>query len=49
MLTWELVQHAGRVIAVELDKRLAERLRDEFRATANLQVIQADVMKIQAG
>ena len=47
VLTWELVQHAGRVIAVELDKRLAERLRDEFRDTANLQVIQADVMKFR--
>src|ERR687893_446790 len=43
VLTCELVRQAGRVIAVELDKRLAERLRDEFRDAPNLQVIRADV------
>lgn len=47
VLTWELVQHAGRVVAVELDKRLAARLRDEFSDTPNLEVIQADVMKVR--
>jgi len=47
VLTWELVQRAGRVIAVELDKRLAQRLGDEFRDVSNLQIIQADVMKVR--
>lgn len=46
VLTWELIQHAGRVIAIELDKRLAARLRDEFRDAGNLEVIQADVIKV---
>ncbi len=46
VLTHELVQRAGRVHAIELDKRLAERLSDEFRGAANLHVTQADVMRI---
>jgi 16S rRNA (adenine1518-N6/adenine1519-N6)-dimethyltransferase len=46
VLTWELVQHAGRVIAIELDKRLAARLPDEFRHAPNLQVVQSDVMRV---
>lgn len=47
VLTYELVQHAGRVVAIELDKRLAARLRDEFATTAHLEVVQADAMRIQ--
>jgi 16S rRNA (adenine1518-N6/adenine1519-N6)-dimethyltransferase len=46
VLTYELVQRAGRVIAIELDKRLAARLRSEFADTANLTVIQSDVMRV---
>lgn len=46
VLTYELVQHAGRVIAIELDKRLAARLQDEFAQTPNLSVIQSDVMRV---
>jgi len=46
VLTYELVQHAGRVIAIELDKRLAARLREEFRDTKSLEVVQADVMRV---
>ncbi|HEX6288531.1 MAG TPA: 16S rRNA (adenine(1518)-N(6)/adenine(1519)-N(6))-dimethyltransferase RsmA [Herpetosiphonaceae bacterium] len=46
VLTYELVQRAGRVMAIELDKRLAARLRGEFVGTPNLTVIQADVMKV---
>ncbi|WP_026369896.1 16S rRNA (adenine(1518)-N(6)/adenine(1519)-N(6))-dimethyltransferase RsmA [Kallotenue papyrolyticum] len=45
-LTYELVQHAGKVYAIELDRRLAARLRDEFRAAANLEVVQADVLRV---
>lgn len=47
VLTYELVQHAGRVIAIELDKRLAERLRTEFAMTAHLEVVQGDAMRVQ--
>jgi 16S rRNA (adenine1518-N6/adenine1519-N6)-dimethyltransferase len=48
VLTWELVQRAGHVVAVELDKRLAARLRDEF-AAAPLTIIQADVLRVEPG
>lgn len=52
VLTWELVRRAGRVIAVELDKRLAARLRDEFGAgagkqeMASLDIRQANVLDL---
>lgn len=46
VLTYELVQHAGRVLAIELDKRLAARLHEEFSQTPNLSVIQSDVMRV---
>jgi 16S rRNA (adenine1518-N6/adenine1519-N6)-dimethyltransferase len=45
VLTWELTQRAGLTLAVELDKRLAARLHDEF-PTAPLKIIQADVLRI---
>lgn len=48
VLTHELVQRAGRVIAVEFDPRLAARLPDALRAP-NLQVVQADVLRIVPG
>lgn len=48
VLTWELVQRAGQVVTVELDRRLAARLHDEFTDTA-LQIIQSDVLKITPG
>jgi len=44
VLTWELVRRAGQVAAVELDKRLAARLRDEF-ARDPLTIIQADILR----
>lgn len=46
VLTWELVQRARTVIAVELDRRLAERLRTELRAAPNLAIIQGDVLRL---
>ncbi len=42
-LTKHLVKRAGRVVAVELDKRLAAKLASD--ATPNLQVVQADILK----
>jgi 16S rRNA (adenine1518-N6/adenine1519-N6)-dimethyltransferase len=48
VLTWELVRRAGHVYAVELDKRLAARLREEF-ADAPLTIVQADVLKVTPG
>lgn len=49
VLTYELIQRAGRVIAVELDKRLAARLREEFAGAQNVQVVQADIMRVNVG
>lgn len=48
VLTWELTRRAGFTIAVELDKRLAARLRDEF-ASAPLRIVQADVLRVTPG
>jgi 16S rRNA (adenine1518-N6/adenine1519-N6)-dimethyltransferase len=45
VLTWELLQRAGRVVAVELDKRLAARLRDEL-PDPKLTIVQADVLDL---
>lgn len=46
VLTWELAQRARAVIAVELDRRLAERLRTEFRTSPNLAIMQGDVLRL---
>jgi 16S rRNA (adenine1518-N6/adenine1519-N6)-dimethyltransferase len=46
VLTRRLVEVAGRVIAVELDGRLAQKLRETLAAQyANLTVVQADILK----
>lgn len=45
VLTYELVQRAGRVVAIELDQRLAARLDLEFGGRANLQIVQNDVLR----
>ncbi|MCX7861015.1 MAG: 16S rRNA (adenine(1518)-N(6)/adenine(1519)-N(6))-dimethyltransferase RsmA [Chloroflexus sp.] len=45
VLTWELLARVGRVICVELDRRLAERLAAEFRDRSNLHLVQADVLE----
>lgn len=47
VLTDELVQYAGRVVAVEADAELAELL--ERRATANLSVIATDALQYDLG
>ena len=46
ILTGELVKHSGRVVAVELDRRLAELLPQTL-ATPNLTVINEDILNIQ--
>jgi 16S rRNA (adenine1518-N6/adenine1519-N6)-dimethyltransferase len=45
VLTWELLRRAGQVVSVELDKRLAARLHEEFAESA-LKIIQSDVLRI---
>ena len=49
VLTWELVQRAERVISVELDRRLIERLRSEFVSAANLKLVESDVLRQTPG
>ncbi|MDZ4721253.1 MAG: 16S rRNA (adenine(1518)-N(6)/adenine(1519)-N(6))-dimethyltransferase RsmA [Roseiflexaceae bacterium] len=46
VLTWELVQQARDVIAVELDKRLVEHLQGAFATTPNLKIIQNDILRV---
>jgi 16S rRNA (adenine1518-N6/adenine1519-N6)-dimethyltransferase len=45
VLTWELLRRAGQVVAVELDKRLAARLQEEF-ADSTLRIMQSDVLRV---
>lgn len=46
VLTWELVQQARNVIAVELDKRLSEHLRAAFVSTPQLHLVQNDILRV---
>ncbi len=52
VLTWELVQRARQVVAVELDKRLAARLHSTFAshldlaAAERLRIVQGDVLRL---
>jgi 16S rRNA (adenine1518-N6/adenine1519-N6)-dimethyltransferase len=46
VLTWELLRHAGRVVAVELDRRLVERLHSEFAGDPRLDVVQGDILNL---
>lgn len=45
-LTEELLQKAGRVIAIELDNRMIKILSDRFIAYNNFQIINEDVLKV---
>lgn len=45
-LTSELAQVAGRVLAVELDPRLAQALRVRFGRRPNVTIIQADALEL---
>jgi 16S rRNA (adenine1518-N6/adenine1519-N6)-dimethyltransferase len=46
VLTWELLQRAGLVVAVELDKRLAARLAEEFAGEPRLRIVQSDILRL---
>lgn len=45
-LTDRLVERAGRVIAVELDRDLAAFLRDRYADRPHVQIVEADVLKV---
>lgn len=44
VLTSELVRRAGRVVAVELDRRLCGWLREQFAGAANLTLVEGDIL-----
>lgn len=45
-LTKELLEKAGKVICIELDKRMIEILQDRFSLYDNFQIINDDVLKV---
>lgn len=46
VLTERLVEAAGKVIAVEIDPRLCQRLRERFVSAPNLTVVESDVLTV---
>lgn len=48
-LTVALAARARRVVAVELDRRLVHGLRDRFRAHSNVEVVEADILRVDLG
>jgi len=46
ILTLELAKRAQNVIAVELDTRLAELLRQRLHSFPNLKIVEADILKV---
>jgi 16S rRNA (adenine1518-N6/adenine1519-N6)-dimethyltransferase len=49
VLTSELLEHAARVIAVEIDRSLALALHGQFSNESNLAIINEDVLKLEPG
>ncbi len=45
-LTAELAENAGRVVAIELDRQIAEYLKTAFVAYSNVEIIQGDALKL---
>jgi 16S rRNA (adenine1518-N6/adenine1519-N6)-dimethyltransferase len=48
-LTEILVPRAGKLIAIEYDRALAERLRSRYAAMTNVTIVQADVLEVEFG
>ena len=46
-LTMELATRAKRVVAVEIDERLAAKLTNEFRQRSNVEIVSADALEIR--
>lgn len=44
-LTKILSENAGKVIAIELDRKLADKLEETFASSANVEIIRADALK----
>lgn len=48
-LTEELLPRAGRVIAIEIDRALSERLREKYGTHPRFTLIESDVLKVDLG
>jgi 16S rRNA (adenine1518-N6/adenine1519-N6)-dimethyltransferase len=48
-ITEILAARAARLIAIELDRKLAAELRFRFRDQANVEIVEADVLKVDIG
>jgi 16S rRNA (adenine1518-N6/adenine1519-N6)-dimethyltransferase len=48
-LTALLAKHAGRLIAVELDRVLAAQLRMQFTPLTNVEILEADILQLDLG
>jgi 16S rRNA (adenine1518-N6/adenine1519-N6)-dimethyltransferase len=48
-LTAQLLQRASRVVAIEVDRKLAELLRRRYRDEPRLEVVEADVLSVSLG
>lgn len=46
VLTEELVKYAKKVIAIEIDPFLAKKLAEKFKNTPNVEIIMADILRI---
>ncbi|MFA6047424.1 MAG: rRNA adenine dimethyltransferase family protein [Parcubacteria group bacterium] len=46
VLTEELVKHAGKVLAIEIDKNLATKLDSRFRGNDKVKIINDDILKV---
>jgi len=46
-LTQEIAKSAGKVIAVEKDPRLVERLKKDLKEFKNIKIVQGDILKFQ--
>lgn len=45
-LTKELLERAGKVVCIELDRRMINILEDRFKMYDNLEIINEDVLKV---
>ena len=48
-ITLPLLQHSGRVLAIEVDRDLAAHLRERYADRANVLVVEADVLTVDLG
>ena len=49
VLTRVLVEHAGRVVAVELDEKMVRILQESLGQSPNLEIVQGDILEIEPG